>query len=266
MYRKHFGLTRHPFGSEIDVDDLFASRSLEELVARLRYLIELRGIGVVTGEPGTGKTTVTRRVVEGLHKGLYRVVYVPLSTGNVMDVYKTIAWALGLSTERSRAALYRSISGEVTRLCVEAKSRPILIIDEAQNLRSDVLEDLRLLTNYNMDSENRLTLLFLGQAELQRRLRMAVHEALAQRIVVSHHTTPLGQDELEAYLTHLLRIAGTERPLFEPAAIMAIFQATNGLPRRVNRLAHHALNAATLDKAKMVTAGHVEVALGEVVA
>ena len=181
-----------------------------------------------------------------------------------MDVYKSVAWALGLPTERSRAALYRTISAEVTRLCVEAKARPILIVDEAQHLRSDVLEDLRLLTNYNMDSENRLTLLFLGQAELRRRLSMAVHEALAQRIVVRHHVPPLEHDEVEPYLQHLLRLAGTDLPLFEPAALAAIAQATNGLARKINRLAHHALNAATLDRAKVVSAAHVEAALSEV--
>jgi type II secretory pathway predicted ATPase ExeA len=181
-----------------------------------------------------------------------------------MDLYKSIAWSLGLPTERSRAALYRCISGEVTRLCVEAKTRPILIVDEAQHLRSEVLEDLRLLTNYNMDSENRLTLLLLGQAELRRRLSMSVHEPLAQRIVVRHHVPPLTREEVGQYLQHLLRLAGTEMLLFEPAAVEALFQATNGLPRKLNRLAHHTLNAAALERAKSATAAHVEAAMPEV--
>lgn len=264
MYRKHFGFTRHPFGKEIEPEELFSSAAGQELEVRLAHLIEMRGIGLITGESGSGKTCACRKVVSALHAGLFRVVYVSHSTGNVMDVYKTIAWEMGLPTERSRAALYRQIRGEVTRLCTEARVRPVLIVDEAHHLRPDVLEDLRLLTNYQMDAENRLCLLLVGQAELRRRLGMAVYEALSQRIVVRFHLGGLGRDELPMYLTHLLRRAGTELPLFEPAAQEALFVATQGLPRKVNLLGHHALLAAALARAKSVTAEHVQAALPEV--
>lgn len=117
---------------------------MTELEVRLRHLLDLRGIGLVTGEPGGGETTVCRKVVASLHSGLHRVFYVSLSTGNVMDIDNTIAWELGLPTERSRAALYRVIRAEVTRLCLETRVRPTLIVDDAHYLRSDVLEELRL--------------------------------------------------------------------------------------------------------------------------
>jgi general secretion pathway protein A len=240
VYRKHFGLARHPFAKDLAVEDLFASTAVTELEVRLRHLLDLRGIGLVTGEPGGGKTTICRKVAATLHSGLYRVFYVPLSTGNVMDIYKCIAWELGLPTERSRAALYRVIRAEVTRLCLEAKVRPVLIVDDAQYLRSDVLEELRLLTNYEMDSQNRLCLLLVGQAELRRRIAMAVHEALSQRVVVRHHMGGLTRDELALYLAHLLR-----------------------LPRKVNGLAHQSLTAAALAKKQTVTAEHVQAALPE---
>jgi type II secretory pathway predicted ATPase ExeA len=264
MYRKHFGLTRHPFAKEIEPEDLFSSASSKELEIRLGHLIELRGIGLVTGECGSGKTSACRKVVTALHSGLHRVVYVPLSTGNVMDLYKTIAWEMGLPIERSRAALYRQIKNEVNRLCTEVRCRPILIVDDAQNLRPEVLEDLRLLTSYQMDAENRLCLLLVGQAELRRRLGMAAYEALSQRIVIRYHASGLTRTELGPYLTHLLRLAGTEMPLVEPAAEEAIFQATQGLPRKVNGLAHHALMAAALARAKAISAEHVHAALAEV--
>ena len=100
----------------------------------------------MTDEVGSGKTTVCRHVAAALHPGLYRVGYVSLTTGNVLDMYKSIAWELGLPTERSRATAYRAIRAEITQLVCEAKQLPVLVIDEAQHLRNDVLEDLRLLT------------------------------------------------------------------------------------------------------------------------
>lgn len=264
MYKKQFALTRHPFDKDLKPTDLFLSASALELEARLHYLLQLQGIGLITGEVGSGKTSICRKVASSLHSGLYRVFYVPLTTGNVMDVYKSIAWEMGLPTERSLSALYRSIREEVSRLSLEAKIRPILIIDEAQYLRNDILENLRLLTNYEMDSQNRFCMIFVGQAELRRRLSMAVHEPLAQRLVVRYHLGGLSKDELPAYLEHRLRLAGTEVPLFEPPALEALFQATNGLPRKVNLLAHLALNAAALQNARVVTPELVQAAVDEV--
>lgn len=199
MYRKHFALTDYPFDLTLNPDELYASATLGEAEARLKHLLDLRAIGLVTGEAGSGKTTVCRKIAASLHPGLYRVFYVPLSTGNVMELYKFIdhfvcnffifsrlrvgrclfvgkscirgiGWELGLPTERNRASAFRAIRTEITRLTLEAKQRPVLIIDEAHHLRNEILEDLRLLTNYRMDSENRLCLLLVGLTELRRRL------------------------------------------------------------------------------------------------
>ncbi|HEY5657094.1 MAG TPA: AAA family ATPase, partial [Myxococcota bacterium] len=247
MYLRHFALTRFPFLDSLPTDELFPSAAIAEADARLQHLLELKGIGLLTGEVGSGKTTVCRKVTAALHAGLYKLLYVTLSTGNVMDMYKQIAWALGLPTERNRAGASKAIRDEVTRLVTEAKQQPVLVVDDAQHLRNDVLEDLRLLTNYEMDAENRLCLLLVGLTELRRRLSMAVHESLDQRIVVRHHLPGLARDELPRYLAHRLRLAGTELELFTAPATEALFQATNGMPRKVNRIAHYALAAAAID-------------------
>ena len=265
MYRSHFGLTICPFFDKgLKSDELFESIAAKEAHTRLQHLIALRGIGLLTGEAGSGKTTACRRLIHSLHEGLYRVFYVPLSTGNVMDAYKSVAWEMGLPTERSRAVCYRVIRAEVTRLCLEAKKTPILIVDEAHHLRNDVLEDLRLLTNYEMDSKNRLCLLLVGLTEIRRRLTMAVHESLEQRIVLKHHVEGIGRDELDSYLGHHLRRAGTEISLFAPDAQEALYQATNGLPRRVNRLAHYTMIAGASSGASILSSEHVEAALREI--
>ena len=104
MYLRHFAFTRMPFETPAETDELFESSARREAEARLGHLIELRGIGMLTGEVGSGKTTVCRHLTAQLHPGLYRVHYVSLTTGNVLDMYKSIAWELGLSVERSRSS------------------------------------------------------------------------------------------------------------------------------------------------------------------
>jgi len=264
MYLTHFALTHYPFERALQPDELFASSAAREAQARLQHLVELRGIGLITGEVGSGKTTVCRQLAAALHPGLHKLFYVTLSTGNVMDMYKAIAWQLGLPIERNRAAAYRAIHTEVCRLALELRIHPVLVVDEAQHLRNDVLEDLRLLTSYAMDSEPRLCLLLVGLTELRRRLSMAVHESLAQRIVVRYHLSGLAREELAGYVAHRLQLAGTTLPLFEAGALEALYQATHGLPRKVNSIAHYALSAAALAKLRQVSAEHVQCAVEEV--
>lgn len=264
MYLKHFAMTHFPFDHTMPSNAVFATNAQSEAEIRLNHLLELRGIGLLTGEPGSGKTTLCRRLTDSLHPGLYRVIYVPLSTGNVMDMYKSVAWDLGLPTERSRASAFRSIRAEVSRLLLEGKQQPLLIIDEAHHLRNDVLEDLRLLTNYEMDSQNRLCLLFVGLTELRRRLQMSVHESLDQRIVMRFQLGALTREEIPDYLTHRLRTASCELPLFDESAIEAIYQATQALPRKVNRLAHYALTATAIAEQRTVNAELVQSALQEI--
>ena len=263
MYRQHFGLSRLPFEPPAHSDELFLSAGAQEAETRLRHLLALRGIGLLTGEPGCGKTSACRRFTDQLNPGLHRVCYVSLSTGTVIDTYQSIGWSLGLEVPRYRAPAWQAIRREIARLG-EAGQQPLLILDEAHNLRHGVLEELRLLTNYRMDSERRLCLLLIGQSELRRRLAMAVHEALAQRIVMRYHLGGLRRDELDDYLLHALRLAGCERPLLEPPACEALYQASQGLPRQVGRLAHYSLAAAALAKARIATAEHVQQACREV--
>ena len=259
MYIRHFALTRWPFEASVPADALFGSAAIAEAEARIRHLVELRGIGLLTGEVGCGKTTACRRVADSLNPGSYRLCYVALSTGSALDTCNTIAGELGLAPHHSRAGAWSAIRTQVSRLVAETRQLPVLILDEAHHLRSEVLEDLRLLCNFVMDSEARLCLLFVGLSELRRRLDMAAYESLAQRLVIRHHMAGLERDEIEPYLQHRLAAAGApaDRTLFEPAAVEALFLAANGMPRQVNRLAHYALAAAAVEEARLVTAEHV---------
>ncbi len=265
MYLSHFGLRNYPFEKTLRSDELLDTEAQAEARTRIRHLIELRGIGLLTGESGVGKTALCRQVADSLHEGLHQLRYVSFSTGNVRDTCNAIATAFGLAESQSRATLCRALRTEMSRLVAETGKLPVLIFDEAHHLGNDVLAEFKMLTNYRMDSGNRLCLLLVGLTELRNRLRMAVHEPLAQRIVVNCHIPGLRHEEVGAYIEHRMRLAGADVPVFEPAAIEAVALASNRIPRQIDRLAHHALIAAAADRMRTVTDSHVNRAADEVV-
>ena len=264
MYRQHFALDRYPFETPASVADLFPSRAVRETATRLRHLLSLRGIGLLTGEAGCGKTSSCRRLVAALRPGEHKAFYVSLTTGSVLDTYQAIGWQLGLEVPRFRAPAWRAIRAEIARLARDARQLPVLIIDEAHLLAHDVLEELRLLTSFRMDSLPRLCLLLVGLGSLRGRLALKIHASLRQRIAVRHHLRGLDRDELEPYLAHRLGLAGCDRELFEPAACEALYQASRGLPREINRLAHFALLTAAHDQAAAVSRAHLDQSRTEV--
>jgi type II secretory pathway predicted ATPase ExeA len=257
MMKQAFGLTRDPFDRDIDAGDLFESKALAELDARLRYLVELQGMGLVTGEVGSGKTTAVRRLLESLHPGTHKAIYACPSSVAVTDLYRTIAYAFGLDADRNRVRLVAQLRGEIERLVRSKKIRPVLVIDEAQLLRNEVLDELRLLTNARMDSENLLTVLLVGQTEFRRKLAFVAHEAFEQRLVMRYHLDGIKRSEVSDFLAHQLRRAGAHHALFTDAACEALFQATRGTLRKLNLLARHALLAAAQAHAPQADADHV---------
>ena len=263
MYLDHFALARFPFEDDAPTDDLFLARAGREAGARLRHLFELRGVGLLTGEAGCGKTALARAAAQALHPTLHRILHLSLHPASVADAYRAIAVEFGVPPGRSRSDAGRAVRREVARLAGEAGRVPILILDDAHNLSSDALEGLRLLADPPADPELHLRMLLVGLSELRRRIALAVHEPLAQRLVVRHHVRALQRDEIDAYLAHRLRRAACERPLFEPPAVETLLQSARGLPRAVNRIAHYALVAAAIRKRRAVDAEDIRAAVAE---
>lgn len=263
MMKQAFGMTRDPFDREVDAADLFEADGLRELAARLRYLLELQGMGLVTGEVGSGKTTAVRRLVEGLHPGTHKSVYVCPSSVTTRDLYRAIAVAFDLDPANNRVRLFNQIRSEIERLANTKKLRPVLVIDEAQLLRNDALDDLRLLTNFQMDSKNLLTLILIGQTEFRRKLAFAAHDAFAQRLVMRYHLDGIKRAEVPAFLAHQCQRAGVHQPLFTEPATNALFEASKGTLRLLNLLARSALTAAALDKAPQADIDHVRRAVAD---
>ena len=263
MYRKHYGFRRLPFDRDLPAEDLFPNSCLDELHSRLTYLVQTRGIGIVTGEPGSGKTTALRRLRMSLHPDQVRPLYVFDTAVNAADLYRQIAAELGIEAQWSRAMTLRAIQQEIARLVKERKLTVLLVLDEAHRLRPEVMVELPLLTNFEWDSTNRLAILLAGQTALRSILRRAVLEALNQRVTVRYNLDGFDRENTEQYIEHRLRTAGVDRALFSKPAIEAIYNTTGGVMRSIDAIAHHALTAASSARDKIVDIEHVRIATQE---
>jgi general secretion pathway protein A len=247
-----FGFKKTPFSDSPDPKQLFASQSWNQVKARLQFLVEHHGAGLLTGEVGSGKSTAARSFTAALNPNLFKVMYLHWTPGSTLDLLRQVARELDLEPAHYRGDLARQISQAVIHLNQSKKQHPILICDEAQLLPHPALEQLPLLLNFDMDSSRYLTLLLIGQPLLRRTLSLQMHEALRQRIGVQFHLEGLTREELDAYLAHQLKTAGVSQPLFDDTARQGLYQATKGIPRKVNKLAQTALRMAAARKMPLV--------------
>jgi general secretion pathway protein A len=257
LYTTVFGFTHPPFQRALAADQLFRPPVLDELHSRLRYLVDSQALGLLTGEPGSGKSTALRRLRDDLHPDQVRAVYLHDTLVNPADFCRQLALELGLKPEWSRAMTFRQIQQEIERLVHERHLTVLLIVDEAHNLRPDVLALVPLLANFEWDATGRLAVLLAGQAGLRQILRLSHLEALAQRITIRFALRGFDRDTTRLYLEHRLKLAGLNRPLFTSPAQEALFDASQGVMRRIDTLAHHALAAAASSRAKLVEPEHV---------
>lgn len=264
IYKPFFGFTHLPFQRILTGDQLFRPPALEELHSRLRYLVETRALGILTGEPGSGKSTALRRLRDELHPDQVRALYLHDTLVNTADFCRQLALQLGLEPQWSRALTFRLIQQEIQRLVQERHLTVLLVVDEAHHLRPDVLALFPLLANFDWDSTGRLAVLLAGQSGLRQRLQMAHLEALAQRITIRYALRGFDRDTTEKYLEHRLKVAGVDRPLFTATATQALCDASQGVMRRIDTLAHNALAVAATLRSTLVEPEHVLKAAEEV--
>src|SRR6202035_4703243 len=252
MWETFFGFKKAPFPDCPDAKQLFASQAWNQVKARLQFLVEHHATGLLTGEVGAGKSTAARTFSHSLNPSLYKILYLHWTSGSSLDLLRQLARELDLEPAGRSGDLVRQISDTIVRLNQSKKQHPILICDEAHLLPHPALEQLPLLMNFDMDSSRYLTLLLVGQPLLRRTLSLQMHEALRQRIGVQYHLEGLTRDELDAYLAHQLKAAGVSQSLFDDPARQGMYQATKGIPRKVNKLAMTALRLAAASKSQTV--------------
>jgi general secretion pathway protein A len=252
MWETFFGFKKTPFSDCPDPKQVFASQAWNQVKSRLQFLVDHHAAGLLTGEVGAGKSTAARTFTATLNPSLYKILYLHWSSGSCLDLLRQLARELDLEPAHCRGDLVRQISEAIVRLNHSKKQHPLLICDEAHLLCHSALELFPLLLNFDMDSAHYLTLLLIGQPLLRRTLSLQLHEALRQRIAVHYHLEGLGREELEAYLSHQLKAAGISQPLFDDTATQALYQATKGILRKINKLALTALRLAAVRKTSVV--------------
>ncbi|NVJ49338.1 MAG: AAA family ATPase [Gammaproteobacteria bacterium] len=265
MYESFFGLKDRPFSIAPDPRFLFMSPRHKEALAHLAYGIR-HGAGFVllTGEVGTGKTTICRQILRKLPENT-RLAFILNPMLNAKELLATLCDELGIEYHADDYSL-KELTDNLTRFllqCHQDSINVVLMIDEAQNLQPEVLEQIRLLTNLETDQKKLLQIILVGQPELQELLARKQLRQLAQRVTARYHLRPLNQDETVQYVQHRLRIGGTTQALFSKQALRNVFRFSQGIPRLVNNLCDRALMAAYGDEKKVVAEKHVVAAAKE---
>ena len=239
-----FGFTRMPYGRNLAPGMLFHSTDHAQAAARIAYGIDTRGITVITGEVGVGKTVAARAAIARGEPARHHLIYIPDPTVGARGIYHHIVVALGGRPSFHNAALVPQARDALAAEHAERGRVPVLLIDEGHLLGHDALEGIRLLTNHELDTESPFATIVLGQPTLAAKMALGTLAALEQRITVRRHMTGMTSEETAGYIRHHLQLVGRADPLFTEDAIALIHTSGRGKPRNINRLAISALIAA----------------------
>jgi type II secretory pathway predicted ATPase ExeA len=262
--KSHYGFTRTPFGRALAPQMLHRHGAHAEAVARIDWCVTERALGVITGEVGAGKTVAVRAALAGLDSSRNTIIYLGNPAVGGRGLYGGIVSALGGVPRFHKAAL---IPQTVELLAAEEHERGrtvILVLDEAHLLDAGQLEELRLLTNADMDSHSPFAALLIGQPTLRRRIKLGTFAALDQRIALRYTMTGMTAEETGSYISHHLKLAGRSDTLFSDDALTLIHQVSRGLPRAINNLAVQALVAAYATNKAIVDESSARAAVTEV--
>ncbi|SNB45089.1 ExeA family protein [Geobacter sp. DSM 9736] len=241
MYKVFYGLNEKPFSKTPDPRFLYLSRGHREALARLQYVIEEREIALMTGDIGCGKTTLSRALMDSVGSGYhFCFVYNPRLTA--IEFLRVVARSLHIANPpAAKDELLKEITDLLFRYHEDGRC-PVVIIDEAQMIPDrEIFDEIRLLTNFQLDHKNLLSIIVMGQPELRSILAAPVYEPFRQRIALNYHLNPLSVEETQDYLDFRIEVAGGTPGLFFPDAVQRIYELSGGVPRMINVIATNAL-------------------------
>ena len=267
MYNDHYGLTGRPFQLTPDPRFYFESATHKKAMAYLGYgLAQGEGFIVVTGEIGSGKTTLVGHLMETVDRNRVNAVKIVSTQVESDDMLRMVTSALGLPTENAeKSQLLDRIERQINERA-RAGQRTLLIVDEAQNLPISSLEELRMLSNYQSAGQSMLQIFLLGQPEFRDRLEHSDQlEQLRQRVIATHHLTAMEANEVGPYILHRMKLVGwTGTPTFADDAFASLYRHSGGVPRKINNLMTRVLLMGSLEKSTVIDAGLVEAVIEDI--
>lgn len=250
MYTSFYGMNCNPFLKNESVKYTFKSSDFNETIARFNFLKEVKGIGLFYGTSGLGKTFSIRYFIDELNKDLYKIIYIsPSHDMSVFDFFKLISNELNLDIGACyRIDLYNNIQKEIIRLVKQDKIQPIIIIDDAHLLSRDIINNFKVLYDFEMDSNDYVTLILVGYPELKTELSKTVHETLNQRIIANYEFKGLSKEEVKDYVKSRLEIANASSEIFTQDALNSLYSCCKSSPRRLNTLVLNSLMLGSQNK------------------
>jgi len=265
MYENYYHLRDKPFQLNPDPRFFFASRGHKRAFAYLEYGLSLgEGFIVITGDVGAGKTMLVKSLLRKLENGNFLIAQLVSTQLGADDTLRSVAIAFGLPAEGlSKSALLKSLEDHL-RLAVRQNRRPLLIVDEAQNLDPRAVEELRMLSNFHENDKSLLQSFLLGQPEFRDTIQSPEMLQLRQRVIASYHLGPLDRAETVQYITHRLTTVGWQNtPSFSEDAFDAIFQFSGGVPRRINTLCDRLMLFGYLEEKQQLDSVSVQEVIGD---
>lgn len=267
MYEAFYGLSGKPFQLNPDPSFYFASRGHKRAFAYLEYgLVQGEGFIVITGEVGAGKTTVLRNLVEHLDHNRVQAAQLVSTQLDADNLLRAVATAFGIRVKHEdKARILAEIEAYLTAL-VLAHKRALLIVDEAQNLSAQAVEELRMLSNFQLGNQALLQSFLIGQPGLREIMQSSQMQQLRQRVLASYHLGALDRAETQAYVEHRLRRVGWNgsRPKFESSAFDLIHEFSGGIPRKINTLCNRLMLAGYLVEKQTFNRQDVAVVIREI--
>lgn len=265
MYETFFRLTGKPFQLNPDPAFFYGSRGHRRAMAYLEYgLHQNEGFIVITGEVGAGKTTLVRNLLESLDPGKVVAAQLVSTQVDADDVLRLVAAAFGVpSRNLDKAGLLLALETFLVSITAAGK-RALLVVDEAQNLTARAVEELRMLSNFQLEDHALLQSFLIGQPEFRCIMQSVEMQQLRQRVIASYHLGPLDSEETRAYVLHrLARVGWKDDPIFDPEAFHLIYGHSGGIPRRINTLCDRVLLAAFLGEQHTINGADVSAVISE---